>query len=80
MQLTLIFNKSVSTGKVPLAWKDAHISPIFKKGNKIDPSNYRPVSLTSVICKLLKKIVRKHIMNHLNENQLLSKKQYGLRN
>ena len=78
--LTLIFQKSVSSGKIPTAWKDARVSPIFKKGSKTDPSNYRPVSLTSVVCKLLEKLVRKHIMDHLHENNLLSNEQYGFRN
>ena len=64
---------------VPYAWKDARISPIFKKGSKTEPGNYRPVSLTSVVCKTLEKIVRKHIMKHVTENHLLSQDQYGFR-
>ena len=77
--LTLIFQKSVSSGTVPSAWKEARITPIFKKGSKTEPSNYRTVSLTSIICKTLEKVVRKSIINHLNDNHLLSDKQYGFR-
>ena len=77
--LTLIFQKSVSSGIVPSAWKEARITPIFKKGNKTEPSNYRPVSLTSIVCKTLEKLVRKSILSHLTENHLLSDKQYGFR-
>ena len=77
--LSLIFKKSLSSGEVPKGWKDARISPIFKKGNKTEPCNYRPVSLTSVVCKILEKTVRKHIMYHLSVNNLLSNDQYGFR-
>ena len=77
--LTLIFQKSVSSGIVPSAWKEARITPIFKKGNKTEPSNYREVSLTSIVCKTLEKLVRKSILSHLTENHLLSDKQYGFR-
>ena len=77
--LTLIFQKSVSSGIVPSAWKEARITPIFKKGNKTEPSNYRPVNLTSIVCKTLEKLVRKSILSHLTKNHLLSDKQYGFR-
>ena len=77
--LTLIFQKSVSSGIVPSAWKEARITPIFKKGNKTEQSNYQPVSLTSIVCKTLEKLVRKSILSHLTENHLLSDKQYGFR-
>src|SRR6218665_2727232 len=50
--LALIFNKSMQTGDVPQEWRDALIVPLFKKGNRSDPCNYRPVSLTSVVCKV----------------------------
>jgi hypothetical protein len=49
--LTTIYNKSLQTGVVPLSWKEANVTPIFKKGAKTGPENYRPVSLTSVSCK-----------------------------
>ena len=77
--ITLMFRKSIGTGTLPSAWKSARITPIFKKGSKTEPSNYRPVSLTSIVCKTLEKIVRKHIMEHLTSNNLLSDEQYGFR-
>jgi hypothetical protein len=75
--LTLIFNSSLSQRAVPQAWKEANITAIHKKGDKRSASNYRPVSLTSVICKLMEKIIRKKIMQHLSENNILSNRQYG---
>ncbi len=48
--LTIIFNKSLETGEVPEGWKKEYVTPIFKKGTKGCPGNYRPVSLTSVPC------------------------------
>ena len=44
----MIFNKSLKEGVVPKSWKEAEVVPIFKKGKRDDPGNYRPVSLTSV--------------------------------
>jgi len=75
--LALIFKSSLASGTVPMSWKAANISPIFKKGDKRDPSNYRPISLTSVACKVLEKLIRDHLMEYLKKNNLLSNKQYG---
>ena len=79
LPLTDIFHKSLSSGVIPDDWKKANITCIFKKGNKQDPGNYRPVSLTSVICKLLERTVREKIVNHLSVNKLLSDSQFGFR-
>ena len=62
---------------VPNDWKLANISAIFKKGDKSLPSNYRPVSLTCVICKVMESIVRDSLMQHLVNNNLISLKQFG---
>ena len=62
LPLTDIFHKSLSSGVIPDDWKKANSTCIFKKGNKQDPGNYRPVSLTSVICKLLERMVRKKLL------------------
>ena len=56
--LTIIYQKSFSEGILPDDWKTATTIPIFKKGNKHDASNYRPVSLTSVPCKVLESLIR----------------------
>ena len=67
-ELTEIFNKSVSTGEVPSLWRQANVVPIFKKGDRSEKSNYRPISLTSVIAKMLESIVAKRIREHLEFN------------
>ena len=55
--LAHMFNMSLQEGIVPLEWKEANIVPMFKKGSRNKSVNYRPVSLTSVICKLLETII-----------------------
>ena len=50
--LTLIFNSSLHQGELPMDWKHANIVPVFKKGDKTLTSNYRPISLTSISCKI----------------------------
>ena len=75
--LSLIFNKSIRLKQVPTDWKHVNVTPIFKKGDKSDPGNYRPVSLTSQICKVLESILRDNIVNHLNTHTLLLKSQHG---
>ena len=77
--LVHLFQKSIDTGHVPTQWKCANITPVFKKGDKSDPANYRPVSLTSVPCKLLEHIISKHIMTHLESNNILTDSQHGFR-
>ena len=77
--LSDIFQKSVSTGVLPHDWKLANVTCIFKKGVKSEPGNYRPVSLTSVVCKLLEKIIRHVIVQHLTIHNLLSDCQFGFR-
>ena len=75
--LQIIFQKSLDTGVVPRDWTLALVTPIFKKGTKGDPANYRPVSLTSIPCKLYKSILKDHIMQHLTENNLIKDSQHG---
>jgi len=71
----LLFETSYKTGSIPQDWKNAHTVPIYKKGSKAEVKNYRPVSLTSVVCK---SIIRDHVMAYFMENELFSSKQYGL--
>ena len=66
--LTLLFRQSVQEGILPSEWKTAFVTPIFKKGRLNQPSNYRPVSLTCVCCKLLEHVICKHIMLHLESH------------
>jgi hypothetical protein len=75
--LCIIFNQSLRLKMTPKQWKKVTISAIFKKGNRSMAGNYRPVSLTSVVCKLLEKIIREHIKKHMKVNKSFSNKQFG---
>jgi hypothetical protein len=75
--LATIFQESLASGLLPSQWKDALISPIYKKGSRTIPANYRPVSLTSVVCKVLERIIVKHLTAHLKANLLQCEQQHG---
>ena len=76
--LKVLFDKTMNEGKLPKGWKEAEVRPIFKnKGSKSSPGNYRPVSLTAVICKIFEKFVRDALCKHFTDNNLLSEEQYG---
>jgi len=75
--LTMLFTKSLEEGVLPSSWKEANVTPIFKKGKKSDPGNYRPVSLTSIVCKVMESEIRDKIIGHLCQNELLSDCQHG---
>ena len=77
--LTALYNQSLSTQVLPEDWKRAFISPVYKKGDVHTPGNYRPVSLTVVACKILEHIVCRHILNFLDENNVLTHAQHGFR-
>jgi hypothetical protein len=70
--ITYLFNKSLDLGRVSKDWLDAHIVPVFKKGDKNTPSNYRPVSLTCILCKSLEHIIESSIMKHLDTHKILT--------
>ena len=75
--LTALYNNILTSHDIPEDWRTAIITAIFKKGAKSDPGNYRPVSLTCIICKILESIIYDAIIEHLIKNKLLSKNQYG---
>ena len=79
--LSEIFQNSIDTGKLPTDWTNANISPVFKKGDVHLAENYRPVSLTSVTCKLLEHIICKHlhVLTHLEKNNILTNLNHGFR-
>ena len=75
--LKTIFCRSLIEGQLPQDWKDGNIAPIFKKGKRHIPGNYRPISLTSIPCKMLESLVRNAIMEHMESNHLLNDVQHG---
>ena len=75
--LNNIFNKSFQEGEVPKDWRQANVIPVFKKGEKYLASNYRPVSLTCICCKILEPIVVTSILNHLDAHKILVDCQHG---
>ena len=77
LPLCILMNRSFSEGIFPDTWKLANVIPIFKKGDKSQPSNYRPVALLSCIGKLPERIVFENLHNFLLDNNLLYKYQSG---
>ena len=74
--LAHVFNMSLQEGIVPLEWKEANIIPLFKKGSRSKSVNDWPVSLTSVICKLLETIITDHMMDFLKNHKLINPSQH----
>ena len=74
-----IYKASLEQSKPVLDWKLQNITPLFKKGSKNNPGNYRPVSLTSVPGKILESIIAEDITQHLESNNLISDSQHGFR-
>ena len=77
--LTLLFQASLDQGQIPSDWKEGLVTPIFKKGERSKASNYRPISLTSICCKVLEHIVHSNVMTHLDKFAILSDAQHGFR-
>ena len=75
--LAITFNLSIQDGIVPREWKNANIIPVFEKGSRCKSENYRPVSLTSVICKLLESLLRDHMVDFLTRHNLINQTQHG---
>ena len=77
--LSFMFQQAYEVGSVPTDWSKARISAIYKKGDKSAPSNYRPVSLTCITCKIMEHIVCSQIGQHLDSNNILHPNQHGFR-
>ena len=75
----VLFQASLDQGVVPPDWKEANIVPLLKKGDKSLPENYRPISLTSLSCKLLEHVVHSNIMTHFDKFEVLDDAQHGFR-
>ena len=79
MSYIYITVKAIESGTVPSRWKSANVSGVFKKGEKSDPSNYRPISLTCIASKILEHIVHSHVMKHFEHYNVLTDCQHGFR-
>ena len=78
--LALIYNDLLAQDTVPDDWRQANVAPVFKKGEKYDAANYRPVSLTCICCKTLEHIIVSNINNkHLAFESILADCQHGFR-
>ena len=77
--LTKLFNMSMTTGRLPKDWTRAHITPIYKKGPKNLPNNYRPVSLTSFIVKIMERLIHQELPQFFTNNNKLISSQHGFR-
>ena len=76
---TRLFQASLKQGIIPTDWTTANVVPIFKKGDRLQPINYRPISLTSITCKMLEHIITSNIMQHLDKHNILHDAQHGFR-
>ena len=74
-----IFRLCLSTSTYSSCWKFAHIRPVPKKGDRANPSNYRPITFISCLSKAFESVLNKKIMRHLSIHSLLSDCQYGFR-
>lgn len=77
LPLCKLFNMSLQRRSYPHLWKSAIVMPLFKKGDKSDTSNYRPISLISCVGKSFERVIFKHVYNHLISNSLIYKYQSG---
>ena len=71
-----IMSKTIRDGNIPEDWKKANITPIYKKGARNRAENYRPISLTPIVCKIMESLIEEYVMDHIRANKLLSW-QYG---
>ena len=79
LMLTTIFQTWLDSATVPADWREALITPLYEKGPSNIPANYRPVSLTSVVSKMLEHVIFSSTMKHLNSHKILTPSQHGFR-
>ncbi|BHF85091.1 hypothetical protein SprV_1002824900 [Sparganum proliferum] len=77
--LSILFQTSFDTGTLPIDWKLAHITPLYKGGSRASTTNYRPISLTCILCKVMERIMKNELIDFLEVHGLLSNCQHGFR-
>lgn len=77
--VSALYQQSLDIGVLPADWKNASVHPIYKKGDRADPLNYRPVSLTSILCKQMEHIIVSQMNKYLSEHNLMYERQHGFR-
>ena len=77
LPLSILYNMSLTEGHVPHIWKGGNITPIYKKSSKADTGNYRPVSLTSVLGKVMESFIRDHLVDHMTKHTIFCESQHG---
>ncbi|BHF79037.1 hypothetical protein SprV_0602215400 [Sparganum proliferum] len=77
--LSMLFQTSFDTGTLPIDWKLAHITPLYKGGSRASTTNYRPISLTCILCKVMERIMKNELIDFLEVHGLLSNCQHGFR-
>lgn len=75
--LALLFNTSFSLGQLPTMWKNANITPVYKKGNRNLRENYRQISLTCILCKIAEKVVRNRVVDFWSDQNLFNPDQFA---
>jgi len=75
--LSLLYSSFMSVGQVPNEWKRATVTPVHKGGLASDPGNYRPISLTSVFCKRMERVINRQVLEYLRHHKLLNDQQHG---
>ena len=78
-ELLHVINTSITSGAVPVSWKMADVTPLHKSGGKLDPNNYRPVSILSTVAKITERIICEQLMTYLIDHNILCSEQHGFR-
>lgn len=75
--LTLLFSQSLCSSEIPAVWRQAIVTPAFKKGKPSEPNNYRPISLTCICCKVMESVIKKQVLTFLLAHGKITKQQHG---
>ena len=75
--LCVVINKSLLSGEFPELMKIAKVVPLYKNGERNLPDNYRPISLLTVLSKVLERVVYNFVVKHLDDNKVLYPRQFG---